>query len=515
MAIPSSDITFSSIQTEFGGSNPIGLTEYYAGGLYVPALTEGDPAGDPVVGGSIPTTGQISIGYFSGAPYVPYPGYYLSTDHYSGMNNINSAGKISIDAYGYLYVNTSNNTGVATTQLGRTTRRSSGDTTYPNATAGPGNFTNTVTGEKSYPVFGVPVINLSDTSGTIYQTGKYTNNLSTYSDWFISQTNTTTLISTTKRIAALVTLDVGYPTCITHSDSATSERIWVAGTAEAGSATNGVIIQYDNTLAYQWTKRFPYGTSSWVSAIAHPKGSTSGDIYVLIGTGIYADQFLVKLDSLGVEQWQKNISTTGVGVSQIVVDSSGNSYITFINAFDNWLVKYNSSGVRQWSRILGQSVSAPIVDVTLNTSQTYVYVASANVIFKCNASDGTVVFKRTITSADGFSNKFNGVAASDTHIYLNGWHMLTDGITALPMLWNVPADGTKTGTYITSWPTPNITFTYASTASTDSSNNLTEGATTCGVVPGADIIDGNVGGFGAGISRDIETNRSYDTVALY
>ncbi len=52
-------ITLSDIQTEFGGSNPIGLSEYYAGGLYVPSGTSG-------TNGAVPTSGEIAVSDFYG-----------------------------------------------------------------------------------------------------------------------------------------------------------------------------------------------------------------------------------------------------------------------------------------------------------------------------------------------------------------------------------------------------------------------------------------------------------------
>ena len=42
MALPASGaLTLNDIQTEFGGSNPIGINEYYAGGGLVPSGTSG------------------------------------------------------------------------------------------------------------------------------------------------------------------------------------------------------------------------------------------------------------------------------------------------------------------------------------------------------------------------------------------------------------------------------------------------------------------------------------------
>lgn len=64
MAIANSGaISLSTIQTEFGGANPISINEYYAGGTYVPSGTSG-------VNGAVPTSGQISFSQFYGTSDV-------------------------------------------------------------------------------------------------------------------------------------------------------------------------------------------------------------------------------------------------------------------------------------------------------------------------------------------------------------------------------------------------------------------------------------------------------------
>ena len=51
-------ISFSDLQTEFGGSNPISLNEYYVGGSNVPSGIGGfNP-------NSIPSSGTISMSQF-------------------------------------------------------------------------------------------------------------------------------------------------------------------------------------------------------------------------------------------------------------------------------------------------------------------------------------------------------------------------------------------------------------------------------------------------------------------
>lgn len=69
MTLPVSPLAISlaNLQTEFGGSNPISLNEYYAGGSYVGAGTNGFPS---AVSTAIPGSGQISLSNFHGAATV-------------------------------------------------------------------------------------------------------------------------------------------------------------------------------------------------------------------------------------------------------------------------------------------------------------------------------------------------------------------------------------------------------------------------------------------------------------
>ena len=60
MPIPTSGpLTLAQIQTEFGGTNPIGINEYYAGGGLVPSGTSG-------INGPVPSSGAISFSIFYG-----------------------------------------------------------------------------------------------------------------------------------------------------------------------------------------------------------------------------------------------------------------------------------------------------------------------------------------------------------------------------------------------------------------------------------------------------------------
>jgi hypothetical protein len=70
---PGVSLSMSQIQGEFGGSNPISLSEYYAGGSYVPAGTTGS-------NGAVPSSGTISISKFYGTSnaIIAFDSYNLS-----------------------------------------------------------------------------------------------------------------------------------------------------------------------------------------------------------------------------------------------------------------------------------------------------------------------------------------------------------------------------------------------------------------------------------------------------
>jgi len=82
MALPASGpLALTDIQTEFGGANPIGMNEYYAGGGLVPPGTSGTY-------GAVPSSGALSVQNFYGTSnYIPvYVEELFSTFLYTGNN---------------------------------------------------------------------------------------------------------------------------------------------------------------------------------------------------------------------------------------------------------------------------------------------------------------------------------------------------------------------------------------------------------------------------------------------
>lgn len=65
MTTPTGPISLGDVQTEFGGSNPIGMNEYYRGGTYVNSATAAGTSGSQIA-----TSGAIQLGDFRGVTAV-------------------------------------------------------------------------------------------------------------------------------------------------------------------------------------------------------------------------------------------------------------------------------------------------------------------------------------------------------------------------------------------------------------------------------------------------------------
>lgn len=62
MSTPTGPLSFSQIQSEFGGASPISLSEYYRGGAYVPS----NQVTSATDGTAVSTSGAIRVGMFRG-----------------------------------------------------------------------------------------------------------------------------------------------------------------------------------------------------------------------------------------------------------------------------------------------------------------------------------------------------------------------------------------------------------------------------------------------------------------
>ena len=92
MSIPTSgSLAFTALQTEFGGTSPIALSEYYAGGDYVPATASG-------TNGDVPSSGALAMSKFYGTENVVFMAATGGTTSTSGDYKFHD-GKVELIEY--------------------------------------------------------------------------------------------------------------------------------------------------------------------------------------------------------------------------------------------------------------------------------------------------------------------------------------------------------------------------------------------------------------------------------
>lgn len=84
-----------------------------------------------------------------------------------------------------------------------------------------------------------------------------------------------------------------------------------------------------------------------------------GNVYITgvsVGSGTSDDIATIKYNNLGVQQWIQRYSTYDMDEGQsLVVDVSGNVFITGESGASCVTIKYNSSGVQQWIKFVGNA----------------------------------------------------------------------------------------------------------------------------------------------------------------
>lgn len=235
-------------------------------------------------------------------------------------------------------------------------------------------------------------------------------------------------------------------------------------------SSSNVYVTYNYTGGPLFSKYNSSGTEQWqvLTVDFNSQNMTtdsSGNIY-LAGTGPDANTvYVLKYNSSGTLSTTSGFGTypATIDKSGIVVDSSGNVYITATSGSVLYVAKLNSSFAVQWSRKLsGTGASGntgnPAVDSSGN-----VYVANSSGLLAKYNSSGTLQWQRRQTSASGGSINSSDVYLVGTNVYWGG--QLTDGAA----VFTIGTDGTPaTGTFTVA----GIAFTYAAGAATDAAFTL-------------------------------------------
>lgn len=221
----------------------------------------------------------------------------------------------------------------------------------------------------------------------------------------------------------------------------------------------------------------------------------------ITGAGVQGVQ-LMKWNSSNTYQWGRRITAaTDIPFTQnttdVVVDTSGNVYVSLIIPNTIYLLKYNNSGTIQWQKKIDTSMDnlqGMAIDTTGN-----VYImgrVSAGflgdiLLFKFD-STGAIVWQRSINGDLVINNQFlpttNSLNWNSNNLILNIVQSISAGIRNSYIL-TLPDDGTKTGTYAsriiyspTSFTTSTSTLNDASQANVSSTTSYTDATANASVI---------------------------------
>jgi hypothetical protein len=137
------------------------------------------------------------------------------------------------------------------------------------------------------------------------------------------------------------------------------------------------VVKLDTAGIIEWQKCLGGSNDDWASSIVQTNDdgyivagfsqSTDGDVTNL--HGIYADYWIVRLDSSGTLLWQKTFGGSNVDKADAIQGTSDNGFIVAGRSFSNdgdvtvhnatnttsdyWIVKLDSAGTLQWEKSLG------------------------------------------------------------------------------------------------------------------------------------------------------------------
>jgi hypothetical protein len=463
MTLPTSGpLTLSDIQTEFGGSNPIGLGEYYAGGGLVPAGTTG-------TNGAVPSSGAISLNSFYGTSNVRFfdnaftqevaytSGGTPLTGYYGDIYSITSDGSNYIWVSGVYTVRNISGSGVLSYQY--MTKYSAGN--------------GAIEWQKYFTVSGASVSSgaglAADSSGNLY----YGINTNLTSPTGIAKYNSSFTLQ----------WYYGIPQLYVYSNlvvSNSSGSMYIGGSDDA-TATKAIIVKISSTPTMAWVRTLVTGSSPQYR-VNHLALDSSENLHA-VGFGFNSStggsflSFLVKYNSSGTLQWQRRLSTSvpvDLALYAVAVSSSGDVYVAghyYDQTTTNgkiFIAKYNSAGVIQWQKILTDSRTGSVVqqypaDMKIDSSgNIYVLGRSyatgstpidAIYLIKFDSS-GNIVWQRLLQSSSNATSSSVSDSQMSLEITTNGDLFICAKYTMVistknqPIGWTIklPADGSKTGT---------------------------------------------------------------------
>tara|TARA_R110000823_G_scaffold299331_1_gene420055 strand:- start:1801 stop:3132 length:1332 start_codon:yes stop_codon:yes gene_type:complete len=226
-----------------------------------------------------------------------------------------------------------------------------------------------------------------------------------------------------------------------------SDNVYSVGHIKPASAEEIYIKKVNASGVIQWQKLINTLGFGGLLGEAGSAIDSSGNI-IIAATASFSGTYniyVVKLNSSGVIQWQKNFHPTYPGDTNsndgarcVAVDSSDN---IFVGGFASgspdplFVMKLNSSGTSQWQRCLntdraGSTNDGEAYDISVDSSGNVLvcgkYSYYTSILWKLNNSNGLIQWGRQLYTS-GKDSAFNGVATdSSDNVYVVGY---SDGTT--------------------------------------------------------------------------------------
>jgi len=189
-----------------------------------------------------------------------------------------------------------------------------------------------------------------------------------------------------------------------------SGNVYVTGYSEgSGTGHDYCTIKYNSSGVQQWVARYTGPGNNYDEARSIAIDG-SGNVYVTgysEGSGTGHDYCTIKYNSAGVQQWVARYDGPGNSTDEanyIVIDGSGNVYVTGYSDDDYCTIKYNSSGVQKWvARYNGNSLDKAY-SIALDGSGN-VYVTGWSYLSGTNEDYCTIKYVQTPTGLQAIGNE--------------------------------------------------------------------------------------------------------------
>jgi uncharacterized delta-60 repeat protein len=267
-----------------------------------------------------------------------------------------------------------------------------------------------------------------------------------------------------------------------------SGNVYVTGQSSgSGTFYDYATVKYSPTGTQEWVARYngPGNTkdSAWALGV-----DGSGNVYVTGDSGEgsenLSDYVTVKYDPSGAQQWVARYSSLYDYATDLVVDASGNVWVTGYSfgsgtGYDYATVRYSSNGVQRWvARFHGGLSDDLPYDLAVDASGN-VYVTGETVIPGGDTDYGTVKYdargrEQWVAIYDGPGlgvDRGNALAVDASgNVYVTGESEGTNG--AGPDYATVKYDSSGTEQWVARYAGPRQTADFASAIAVDGSGNV-------------------------------------------